>query len=139
MRIGFRKTNEEIKAQALQLKNELKQACEEFNRSDLYEALSWTLNLEPRGRDLNHLLTAGTSVQYCIAGNVMLYESKNDQAKRYFEKALELPWSNSGRRTHLTLVIGNFDVASKIARRYWELTGKGRPVEKPEQATLTHA
>jgi hypothetical protein len=124
MRFGFRKKNVEIKAQASQLKDELRQACEEFNRSDLYEALSWTLNLEPRGRDLNQLLTAGTSVQYCIAGNVMLYESKNDEARKYFEKALELPWSNSVRRTHLTLVLGNLDVASKIARRYWELTGK---------------
>ena len=130
MRIVFRKKHAEVKAQAPDLKDELKQACEEFDRPDLREPLSWTLNLEPRDRNLNQLLTAGTSVDYCIAANVMLYESKIDQARKYFEKALELPWSNAGRRAHLTVVTANLDIASKIARRYWQLAGKGKPSEE---------
>jgi len=139
MRIGFRKKNE-VKAQAPELKDELKQACEEFNRPDLHEPLSWTLNLEPRGRDLKQLLSAGTSNDYCIAANVMLYESKIDQAAKYFEKALGLPWTNSTRHAHLTVIIANLDVASKIARRYWELTGKGRSSEdKPKPVQLATA
>jgi len=126
MRIGFSKKDAEVKAQAQQMKDELKQACEEFNRPDLHEPLSWTLNLEPRGRNLNQLLSAGTSNDYCIAANVMLYESKINQARKYFEKALAPPWSNSDRRAHFTVVMANLDTASKIATRYWELTGKGR-------------
>jgi hypothetical protein len=136
MRISFGKKDAEVKVQAQQMQDELKQACEEFDRPDLHEALSWTLNLEPRGRDLNRLLSTGTSNDYCIAANVMLYESKTDQARKYFEKALAMPWSNSDRRAHFTLVMVNLDAASKIARRYWELTGKGRSVVSDSQTQV---
>lgn len=117
-----------------ELKDELKQACDEFNRPDLHEPLSWMLNLEPRNRNLEQLLSAGTSDNYCIAANVMLYESKIDKAKEYFEKGLELPWSNTGRRAQLMVVIANLDIASKIARRYWELTGKGISSEDKQES-----
>jgi hypothetical protein len=124
----------------VELKNELKQSCNEFNRPDLHEPLSWILNLEPRNRNLGQLLSAGTSDNYCIAANVMLYESKIDKARKYFEKALEFPWSNTGRRAQLTVVIANLDITSKIARRYWELIGKGISEEdklEPAQAAST--
>jgi len=139
MKIGLRKKNAEVKAQTTELKDDLKHACEELNRPDLYEPLRWTLNIEPRGRDLNQLLSAGTANDYCIAGNAMLYESKLDQAKKYFDKALELPWTNPTRRAQLTVVVANLDVASRIARRYWELTGKGTVGEqKPDPAKLAY-
>jgi tetratricopeptide (TPR) repeat protein len=123
-----------------ELKDELKQACDEFNRPDLHEPLSWMLNLEPRNRNLDQLLSAGTSDNYCIAANVMLYESKIDKARKYFEKALELPWSNTDRRAQLIIVIANLDITSKIARRYWELIDKGISAQdklEPVQAVST--
>jgi hypothetical protein len=138
MRIGLGKKNVEVEVQTSELKDELKQACEEFDRPDLHEPLSWILILEPRDRNLNQLLSTGTSNDYCIAANVMLYESRVDQARKYFEKAIELPWSNTGRRAHLTVIMANLDIASKIAGRYWELAGKGKPSEQRlEPAQLT--
>lgn len=103
--------------------NSLRLVCEEFRRGDLYRPLSWILNLNIRwlDRNLEYFLKRG---RYVLAANVMLYESKNERARDYLEKARRSVNVGSARHRRLTMVLDNLDIASKIARRYWELAGK---------------
>jgi len=110
----------------------LQQACREFGRQDLEEPLSWIINMEPRGRDIPSLLSANDRVHYSIAANVMMYEGRVSEARGYFKKSLERSDQNSHWRKELDIVIANLDDTIKIARRYWELNGKGKIPESKE-------
>jgi nucleotide-binding universal stress UspA family protein len=103
--------------------NSLKQACEEFGREDLYKPLSWVLDLNIRWLDenLGHFVKRG---RYVLVANIMLYESKTERARRYFEQALKSVKVGSPRHRRLTVVLANLDVVSKIAQRFWELARK---------------
>jgi tetratricopeptide (TPR) repeat protein len=103
--------------------NALKQACEEFRRSDLYEALSWIIILRPHWADEN-LEAYLKDKRYIIVANAMLYESKLEQAKEYFEKALGSAPPDSAYYHQLSIVLANLEIVSKIAQRSWELDGK---------------
>jgi hypothetical protein len=108
----------------------LRQACGEFGRQDLYEPLSWLLNLNIRWLDknLDYFLQRK---RYIIAANVMLYESRMERAREHFEGALRLTKADSERQRRLTVVLANLDTVSKIARRFWELEGKYVQTRKP--------
>jgi nucleotide-binding universal stress UspA family protein len=54
----------------------------------------------------------------------MLYESKVDRAREYFEKALRSTKPGSERQRNLSTVLSNLEAVSKIARRSWKLSGK---------------
>jgi tetratricopeptide (TPR) repeat protein len=95
----------------------------------LEESLSWVINLEPRNRNIQSLLTAGGGVNCSIAANVMMYEGKVKQARDYFKRALELTNPSSHWYQYTVIVLANFDDAVKIARRFWELNGKGKVSE----------
>ena len=110
----------------------LQQACREFGRQDLEEALSWIINMEPRGRDIPSLLSANDRVHYSIAANVMMYEGRVGEARGYFKRSLERSDPNSHWRKVLEIVMTNLDDTVKIARRYWELNGKGKIPESKE-------
>jgi hypothetical protein len=56
----------------------------------------------------------------------MLYESKKESARKYFEEALRLAKVGSPRHPRLKIVLANLDIFSKIAKRSWELDGKYR-------------
>jgi nucleotide-binding universal stress UspA family protein len=101
--------------------NSLERACEEFRRKDLYKPLSYVLDVNIRmlEKDLDVYLK---DRRYLIAANVMLYESKLNRARGYFEKALAS--IGSARRPYLNAVLGNLGIAAQIARRFWELEGK---------------
>jgi nucleotide-binding universal stress UspA family protein len=101
----------------------LKHACDEFGRPDLYEPLSWVLNLNIKYLDTN-LRRLVEKERYVIVANVMLYESRKERAKRYFQKALRLSKRGSPRYRRLSAVLTNLDIVGKIARRSWELEGK---------------
>jgi len=103
----------------------LRQACQEFGRQDLEEALSWLINLEPRGRDLPNLLSANDRIHYSIAANVMVYEGRIEKAREYFKMALDRCDPDSNWRRELDIVLANLKDTVKIAQRYWELSGKG--------------
>lgn len=107
----------------------LRQACDEFGRSDLEEPLSWIINLEPRNRNIQSLLTVKSRANYSIAANVMVYEGKVNQARDCFSKALELTNPSSHWFQYIVIVLANLDDVIKIARRFWELNGKGRVSE----------
>jgi hypothetical protein len=110
----------------------LQQACREFGRDDLEEALSWVINLEPRGRDIPSLLDANDRAHYSIAANVKMYEGNVKVARDYFKKSLELSGPNSHWRKVLEIVMANLDDTVKIAQRYWELNRKGKISESKE-------
>jgi nucleotide-binding universal stress UspA family protein len=101
----------------------LRQACNEFGRQDLYKPLSWVLNLNIKWLDMNLQLLLKKE-RYVTAACVMLYDSKSERARQYFEKALRSSKAGSTRYRRLTTVLGNLDVVEKIARRSWELDGK---------------
>jgi hypothetical protein len=133
MKIRFprakRDAGERVPAEHL---NSLRQACEEFGRQDLYQPLSWVLNLNIRWLDthLDYFLQRG---RYVIAANVMLYESKKDRARKYFEEALRLSKPGSARQRRLTTILANLDTVAKIARRSWEIDGKYAPRKRSAQ------
>jgi nucleotide-binding universal stress UspA family protein len=54
----------------------------------------------------------------------MLYESKTDRARVYFEQALHSARVGSARYQRLSTVLRNIDAVSKIAQRSWGLSGK---------------
>jgi nucleotide-binding universal stress UspA family protein len=101
----------------------LKKACIEFRREDLYEPLRWILNLNINwlGRHLEYFVSRR---RFVISANVMLYESKNDRARKYFQEALRSAKIGSARYQRLFMVLENLDVVSKIAKRFWELGGQ---------------
>jgi nucleotide-binding universal stress UspA family protein len=103
--------------------NSLKQACEEFGRQDLYVPLSRVLDLNIKWLDKNLELFLKKG-RYEIAANVMLFESKMDRAREYFEKARRSTKVGSERHRCLAAVLANLDIVSKIARRSWRLSGK---------------
>jgi tetratricopeptide (TPR) repeat protein len=114
----------------------LRQACDEFGRPDLEETMSWIINLEPRNRNIQHLLASGRRPNYSIAANVMMYEGKVNQARDYFNKALELTNPNSHPYQRTVTVLSNLDDVVKIARRYWELNGKGKVSESEDKSVV---
>jgi nucleotide-binding universal stress UspA family protein len=103
--------------------NSLRQACSEFGRQDLYRTLSWILNLNIKWLDMN-LQPLLKKERYITAACVMLYESRTERAKQYFEKALRSSKAGSARYRRLMAALANLDVVGKIARRSWELDGK---------------
>jgi hypothetical protein len=107
----------------------LKQACEEFGRQDLYEPLSWVLNLNIRwlDRNLEYFLERE---RYIVAANVMLYEAKIERARGYFEEASRLAKIGSARHRRLTTILANLDAVAKIARRSWQIDGRYAPTQK---------
>jgi hypothetical protein len=130
MRGRFRKVKsgfeEKVPAEHL---DSLKQACDELGRRDLYEALSRVLNLNIRwlSRNLDYFLERR---RYVIAANVMLYESKKQRARKYFEEALRSARAGSERQRRLTTVLTNLDTVAEIAKRFWEIDGKYAPRRK---------
>jgi tetratricopeptide (TPR) repeat protein len=112
--------------------NPLRQACREFDRIDLYEPLSWIITLRPQWAKGNLGAYFEDKRRYIVEANVMLYESKLNQAKEYFEKALRLAQPHSDTYHHLSVVLANLDVVSKIAQKSWELdsgsTVKSQPL-----------
>jgi nucleotide-binding universal stress UspA family protein len=101
----------------------LKQACSELHREDLYEPLRWILNLNIRWLD-QRLEYFVNRRRFVIAANVMLYESKTERARKYFQEALRSVKVGSARYQRLSVVLENLDVISKIAKRFWGLTGQ---------------
>jgi hypothetical protein len=101
----------------------LKQVCEELGRQDLYEPLSWVLNLNIRlpDRNLEYFLKRE---RYIVAANVMLYEAKIERARGYLEEATRLAKIGSARHRRLTTILANLDTVAKVARRSWEIDGK---------------
>jgi hypothetical protein len=59
----------------------------------------------------------------------MLYRSNLKEARRYFGMALKEA-RNDAVKQRLTITIRNFSTVAKIARRFWELTGKAKPKKK---------
>jgi hypothetical protein len=72
--------------------------------------------------------------RYIIAANVMLYESKIQRARGYFEEAARLAKVGSARRRRLATILANLDTVAKIARRSWEIDGKYTPIQKTRYA-----
>jgi hypothetical protein len=105
----------------------LERICKKYKRADLYEPLSWTLLIDPRGRDLEDLLSNESSQNYSILGSVMLYEGNSKLAKEYFEKAIDLGIT---REKHYKTLIENIDVATKIGVGWWKEEGKYEKLEK---------
>ena len=136
MRVRFRKAKgvleEKVPAERL---ISLKQACEEFGRQDLYEPLSWVLNLNIRwlDRNLEYFLKRE---RYIVAANVMLYEAKIERARGYLEEATQLAKIGSARNRRLTTILANLDTVAKIARRSWEIDGKYASTEKKRYVGL---
>jgi hypothetical protein len=121
MRFGSSKT-EEAHMETENV-NALKQACEEFGRSDLYEPLSWIITLRPHWAD-EYVEGFLKDKRYIVVANAMLYESKSAQAKEYFELALKSTPPGSDRYRDLSIVLANLDAVAKIAKRSWELDGR---------------
>jgi hypothetical protein len=118
--------------------NPLRQACEEFKRVDLYEPLSWIIHLRPQWARGNLGAHFGDMRRYLIEANVMLNESKLNEAKEYFEKALKSAEPDSDMFHDLSLVLGNLDVVSKIAQKFWELDGGSAAKPQPVLQKLAH-
>ena len=127
MRFGSSKTEAPVETEN---GNALKQACEEFHRTDLYEPLSWIITLRPQWADEN-LEAYLNDKRYIIAANAMLYESKLEQAREYFERALQSAPADSAMHRHLSILLANLDVVSKIAQKSWELDGRLRAKPRP--------
>jgi hypothetical protein len=127
MRFGSSKTEAPVQTEN---GNALKQACEEFDRTDLYEPLSWIITLRPQWADEN-LEAYLNDKRYIIAANAMLYESKLEQAREYFERALQSAPADSAMHRHLSILLANLDVVSKIAQKSWELDGRLRAKPRP--------
>ena len=119
------------------LKYLLSSVCREIGAPNLSDPLTKLLLLEPRGRNVSELLEEDLPLNYCIAGNVMMYQGNMTQARIYFEKMLESSHSSSTDRHDLELLLSNFDSASKIARLYWERIGKGKGLRIPLIEHLT--
>jgi hypothetical protein len=105
----------------------LDRICKKYERSDLAEPLSWTLLIDPRGRDLESLLSSESPFDYSMAGCVMLYEGNSKLAKEYFEKAIEMGIT---RKEHYRKLVDNIDVVTKIGMDWWEAEGKYMELEK---------
>ena len=118
--------------------NQLRQACEEFKRIDLYEPLSWIIHLRPEWARGNMGAHFGDMRRHIIEANVMLNESKLNQAKEYFRKALKSAKPDSEMFHNLSLVLGNLDVVSKIAQKFWELVGGSAAKPQPVLQKLAH-
>jgi hypothetical protein len=114
-------------------RSSLRKACEEFGRQDLYEPLSWVLNLNIRwlDRNLDYFLNRR---RYVIAANVMLYESRIERAKGYLEEAIRLAKVGSARYRRLTTILANLQMVAKIARRSWEIDGKYATARKKKRS-----
>jgi hypothetical protein len=137
MRVTFWKSKsaleEKVSAERL---GSLKQACEELGRRDLYEPLSWVLNLNIRWLDSN-LEYFLKRKRYIVAANVMLYEAKIERARGCLEAATRLAKTGSARHRRLTTILANLDIVAKIARRFWEIEGKYATTKKKRYPELS--
>ena len=107
----------------IEAESSLRRACHEFGRDDLYEPLRWLVSLKPLWLDAN-LQALLNAKRYVIAANVMLFHSRDIEAREYLQKAMRSITPDSARYRRLSTLLANLNVASKIARRSWELDGK---------------
>lgn len=117
----------------------LEKKCIEYGRPYLYEPLSRTLYLEPRGRDLDKLSAEKTPSSRSIIGNVMLYQTKDkddverlkllEQTKEYFDAAFKLS-KGSGSYSYLPKLMDEIDIVAKIAVDWWLEEGKYEELKK---------
>lgn len=108
----------------------LRRKCREHGRPDLYDPLSKTILAEPRGRDVESLLSEGTYSGCSAAASVMLYERNPELAKEYFEKTIEL---GTPRKESYSLVIEDIDIVAKIVTDWYKDEGKYKELEKKKK------
>lgn len=110
--------------------SKLKIKCREYGRLDLYDPLSLTILAEPRGRDVESLLSEGTYSGYSDAASVMLYERNPELAKEYFEKTIEL---GTPRKKSYSLVIEDIDIVAEIVPDWYKDEGKYKELVKKKK------
>ena len=112
------------------LDSTLERICKKYGRPELYDPLSKTVLVEPRGRDVENLLSEGTYLGCSAAACVMLYEEKPELAKEYFEKAIGM---RAGRKKSYLSVIENIDIVAEIVTDWWKEEGKYKELEKKKK------
>jgi hypothetical protein len=124
---------EEVRAEAKPAEMQestLERICKDYGKPDLYEPLSKTILVDPRGRDVESLLSEGTYLDYSIVACVMLYEGKPELARDYFLTVIDM---RPNRKKSYLSVIENIDVVSKIAADWWKEEGKYEELKKKEK------
>jgi hypothetical protein len=108
----------------------LEKICKKYGRPDLYDPLSKTILAEPRGRDVESLVSEESYLDYSAAASVMLYEGKPELARDSFLMAIEL---GADRTRSYMSVIENIDIVSEILTDWWKEEGKYEELKKREK------
>ncbi|MCW1296796.1 MAG: hypothetical protein OH319_03895 [Candidatus Parvarchaeota archaeon] len=129
----FGKKKEEEKKpveQPIKVTTPLEVACNEANRSDLYDALSHMLLLNPSrlGKKIDELVETKNPRDLTFAANIALFEGDIEKARMYFNEALNL--AKETEKQHYLTIVQNFDDVAKIARNTWEKEGAYKIEEK---------
>jgi len=108
----------------------LEKSCIKHGRPDLYEPLSYVLFSEPRGRDVEALLSEGSALSYSIAASALLHKGDTEGARECYEKSIEL---GIIRKEYHIKTVNNIDVVKEIGMDWWKEEGKYEELKTKEK------
>jgi hypothetical protein len=135
MRSSVKSRSKDSDGRAIPHVNALKAACNELGRPDLYKPLTNFLLVNPVLAERN-LKYALKQKRFGTAAGVMLYRSRDSEAKEYLEMAARLAKPDSAKQRRIQTFLDNFATVAKIARSSWRKSGKYEKEKREEKARM---